>query len=157
MFFLIIGSIDVARVPGLPATGANASVLPFTAPADAGVARFGYPLAICSFPMDPHGHPMLALITRAAVRCADQIIILKFIIILNNELISILGVNIYFAPLDFSNSPRKGLCGFETGYVKKGMGGGSVLYASWFGVGVPETTARTNELYRKISAPKPAK
>jgi uncharacterized protein (TIGR00303 family) len=333
MFFLIIGSTDIARVPGLSAAGANADVLPFTAPADADVARFGYPVAIDCFPMDPEGHPTPALITRAAAECADiplcvvragtslapappyvelsstpgsdprfgnavpdarkifgdaasfaknMTMTMKRIMIaesipggtttallalralgydcmvssasnvnptllkekiwgevsakagikigdLRNDpltaleklgdpmqaatlgfiagverkidivlaggtqmlaiaaclralgddreitvattkyvggdnstsfgkLASELKVNTYIAPLDFSDSPFKGLRDYEAGYVKEGVGaGGSVLYASWSGVGAPEVIARTNELYRKISAPKPAK
>jgi uncharacterized protein (TIGR00303 family) len=333
MFFLIIGSTDIAREPGLSAAGANTDVLPFTSPADADVVRFGYPVAIDCFPMDPDGHPTPALITRAAVECADipvcvvragtscapappyvelcptpggdprrgsavpdakkilgdaasfaknmtvtmkrvmiaesipggtttallalralgydcmvssasninptslkekiwddvaaragikmgdlrndplgaiekmgdpmQAAVLGFITGIDNktnvvlaggtqmlavaaclralgndreitvattkyvgndkttqfsELASALDVNTYFAPLDFSDSPFKGLRDYEAGYVKEGAGaGGSVLYASWSGVSASDVIARTNELYRNISVLKPTK
>ena len=71
MFFLFISNSDIARVPGLSAAGANADVLPFTSQADADVIRFGQPLSIDCFPMDPDGHPTPAIITRAAVTAAD--------------------------------------------------------------------------------------
>ena len=71
MFFLFISNTDIARVPGLSAAGANVDVLPYTSPADADVIRFGKPLSIDCFPMDPDGHPTPALITRAAVTAAD--------------------------------------------------------------------------------------
>ena len=71
MFFLFISNTDIARVPGLSAAGANAEILPYTSPADADVIRFGRPLSIDCFPMDPDGHPTPALITRAAVKTAD--------------------------------------------------------------------------------------
>jgi NaMN:DMB phosphoribosyltransferase len=74
------------------------------------------------------------------------------------KLAALLGVNTYFAPLDFSDSPYRGLSDYELGYVKEGVGaGGSVLYASWRGVGSGEVIARTNELYRKISISGPPK
>jgi uncharacterized protein (TIGR00303 family) len=71
MFFLFISNTDIARVPGLSVAGANVDVLPYTSPADADVIRFGRPLSIDCFPMDPDGHPTPALITRAAVTTAD--------------------------------------------------------------------------------------
>ncbi|MDR3076998.1 MAG: nicotinate-nucleotide--dimethylbenzimidazole phosphoribosyltransferase, partial [Synergistaceae bacterium] len=71
MFFLFISNTDLARVPGLSAAGANVDVLPLTAPADADVMRFGRPRSIDFFPLDPDGHPTPALVTRAAVLCAD--------------------------------------------------------------------------------------
>ena len=71
MFFLFISNTDIARVPGLSAAGANVDVLPYTSPADADVVRFGRPLSIDCFPMDPDGHPTPALITRAAATVAD--------------------------------------------------------------------------------------
>ena len=71
MFFLFISNTDIARVPGLSAAGANVDVLPYTSPADADVIRFGRPLSIGGFPMDPDGHPTPAIITRAAVTAAD--------------------------------------------------------------------------------------
>jgi uncharacterized protein (TIGR00303 family) len=329
MFFLFISNTDIARVPGLSVAGANVDILPYTSPADADVIRFGKPLAIDCFPMDPDGHPTPALITRAAVTTADiplcivrtgsvlppsppyvelcsspggdprvtpsvceakkifndavsladnftktggrvmlaetipggtttallvlralgydcmvssasnvnpislkesiwqdasarlgieiggfkndslraiselgdpmQAAILGFIIgskkqteiILAggtqmlaivaclramgcerevtvattkyvvadrvssfSELARLLNVDTYYAPLDFSGSPYKGLRDYEEGYVKEGVGaGGSVLYASWSGVGTNEVIARTNELYREIALP----
>ena len=71
MLFLFISNTDIARVPGLSAAGANADVLPYTSPADADVIRFGRPLSIDCFPMDPDGRPTPAIITRAAVTIAD--------------------------------------------------------------------------------------
>jgi uncharacterized protein (TIGR00303 family) len=71
MFILFISNTDIARVPGLSAAGANAEVLPFTSSADADVIRFGRPKAIDCFPLDPDGHPTPAIITRAAVTCAN--------------------------------------------------------------------------------------
>jgi uncharacterized protein (TIGR00303 family) len=71
MFFLFISNTDIARVPGLTAAGANPDVLPFTSTADADVIRFGRPLAIDCFPMDPEGRPTPAVITRAAIECAE--------------------------------------------------------------------------------------
>jgi len=71
MFFLFISNSDIARVPGLSAAGANVDVLPFTSQADADVIRFGRPMSIDCFPMDPDGHPTPAIITRAAVTAAD--------------------------------------------------------------------------------------
>jgi uncharacterized protein (TIGR00303 family) len=71
MFFLFIGSTNIARVPGLSAAGANVDVLPYTSPADADIIRFGHPVEIDCFPMDPDGHPTPALITRAAITLAD--------------------------------------------------------------------------------------
>lgn len=326
MFFLFVGNTDIAKVPGLSAAGANVDVLPYTAPADADVIRFGRPREIDGFPMDPEGHPSPAIITRAAVLCADipvcvvragtmrppappyvemgvnpagdprfgaavpcakkifddasdlaknftgslnqvmlaesvpggtttallvlralgydvmvsssgtvnpislkesmwtessarvgikagglksdpmraigelgdqmQSAVLGFINGINKkteialaggtqmlavaaclramgdtreitvattkyvaidktssfyELGEKIGVKTYAAPLDFSESPHRGLRDYEAGYVKEGVGaGGSVLYASWRGVGVGEIVARTNELYREI-------
>ncbi|MDR3279146.1 MAG: TIGR00303 family protein [Synergistaceae bacterium] len=71
MFFLFISGTEVARVPGLSAAGANVDVLPFTSGADADVIRFGHPMSIDCFPLDPDGHPTPAIITRAAVLEAD--------------------------------------------------------------------------------------
>ena len=71
MFFLFISNTDIARVPGLSAAGANVDVLPYTSPADADVIRFGRPLSIDCFPMDPDGHPTPAIITRAAITVSD--------------------------------------------------------------------------------------
>ena len=68
-----------------------------------------------------------------------------------HELGGRIGVKTYDAPLDFSKSPHKGLRDYEAGYVKEGVGAvGSVLYASWKGVGVEKIVARTNELYQEI-------
>jgi uncharacterized protein (TIGR00303 family) len=71
MFFLFISGTEVALVPGLTAAGANHDVLPLTAPADADLIRFGHPVAVDCFPVDPDGHPTPAVITRAAVLEAD--------------------------------------------------------------------------------------
>jgi NaMN:DMB phosphoribosyltransferase len=71
-----------------------------------------------------------------------------------SELAEKIGVETYSAQLDFSSSPFTGLSDYEKGYIKEGVGmGGSVLYASWNGVGVDEIVARTNELYREIVEP----
>jgi uncharacterized protein (TIGR00303 family) len=329
MFFLFVSGTEIARIPGLTAAGANQEVLPFTAPADADVIRFGHPAAIDCFPMDPEGHPSPAIITRAAALEADfpicivragtylppeppyielgaangndprlsaavpeaakiferskalartltpsvkramlaesipggtttallvlrslgydamvssggnvnpvdlkdkiwdeasarsgikfgtlkneplraisemgdpmQAAVLGFIIGAHNETEIILaggtqmlavaacakafgisrkitvattkyvaddrsstfkelalelGVETFIAPLDFSDSPHKGLKDYEEGYVKEGVGaGGSLLYASWKGVGQGEVIARTNSIYREISKP----
>ncbi|MDR2535109.1 MAG: TIGR00303 family protein [Treponema sp.] len=67
MFFLFIGGTELSKVPGLSAAGANPEVIPFTAPADADVIRFGAPKVVQGLPLDPEGHPSPALITRAAV------------------------------------------------------------------------------------------
>ena len=329
MFFLFISNTDIARVPGLSVAGANAEVLPYTSPADADVIRFGRPVSIDCFPMDPEGHPTPAIITRAAVETADipicvvragsnmtpappyvelcsspgkdprvtasvtdvnkifddavslaknftkdidkvmlaesipggtttaflvlralgydcmvssssnvnpiemkekiwrdasarlgikkgdfkndalkaiselgdpmQAAVLGFILgsekrtkivlaggtqmlavsaclramgcereitvattkyIINDktssfsELSKLLETNTYAAPLDFKNSPYKGLRDYENGFVKEGVGaGGAVLYASWHGVGVDEVITKTNGLYREITKP----
>ena len=71
MFFLFMSGTEMARIPGLTSAGANPDVLPFTAPADADIIRFGYPRAIDCFPVDPEGHPTPAIITRAAVMEAN--------------------------------------------------------------------------------------
>ncbi|MDR0568921.1 MAG: TIGR00303 family protein [Spirochaetaceae bacterium] len=67
MFLLCIGGTELSKVPGLSAAGANPEVIPFTAPADADVIRFGKPKIVQGLPLDPEGHPSPALITRAAV------------------------------------------------------------------------------------------
>jgi uncharacterized protein (TIGR00303 family) len=67
MFFLFISGTEISKIPGLSAAGANPDVIPFTAPADADVIRFGFPKAIDCFPLDPQGHPTPAIITRAAM------------------------------------------------------------------------------------------
>lgn len=71
MFFLFIGGTELSKVPGLSAAGANPHVIPFTAPADADVIRFGRPKIVEALPLDPEGHPSPAIITRAAVIEAD--------------------------------------------------------------------------------------
>ncbi|MDR1915187.1 MAG: TIGR00303 family protein [Synergistaceae bacterium] len=71
MFLLFISGTELSKIPGLSAAGANAEVLPLTAPADADVIRYGFPKAIDCFPMDPEGHPTPAIITRAAIEEAD--------------------------------------------------------------------------------------
>jgi uncharacterized protein (TIGR00303 family) len=71
MLFLFISGTDIARIPGLTAAGANQEVLALTSCADADVIRFGHPVAVDCFPMDPDGHPTPAIITRASVLEAD--------------------------------------------------------------------------------------
>ncbi|MDR1137982.1 MAG: TIGR00303 family protein [Synergistaceae bacterium] len=327
MFFLFISGTEIAQIPGMTVAGANREALPFTAPADADVIRFGHPAAVNCFPMDPDGHPTPAIITRAAaleakfsvcvIRAGSylppeppyveigapsgndprfsaavpdaakiferakylaqtlspsiktamlaesipggtttallvlralgfdamvssggninpvglknkiwdeasaragikfgclkddplraikemgdpmQSAVLGFILGSNNkteiilaggtqmlviaacakalgisrkitvattsyvardssssfeELARELGVDTYVAPLDFSDSPHKGLRDYEKGYVKEGAGaGGSVLYASRNGVGVREIIDRTDAIYQEIS------
>ncbi|MDR3172167.1 MAG: TIGR00303 family protein [Treponema sp.] len=71
MFLLCIGGTELSKVPGLSAAGANPELVPFTAPADADLIRFGRPKVVDGVPLDPEGHPSPALITRAAVLEAD--------------------------------------------------------------------------------------
>lgn len=71
MFFLFISGMELSKVPGLSAAGANPEIVPLTSPADSDVVQFGFPKIIDIFPMDPEGHPTPAIITRAAVLEAD--------------------------------------------------------------------------------------
>lgn len=62
-----------------------------------------------------------------------------------------LGVKTWIAPLDFSQSPYKGLSDYEKGYIKEGVGaGGAVLYAQTQGVPVERIVSRANALYSEI-------
>ncbi|MDR2343124.1 MAG: TIGR00303 family protein [Spirochaetaceae bacterium] len=62
-----------------------------------------------------------------------------------------IGVETWAAPLDFSNSPHRGLAGYENGYVKEGAGaGGSVYYAERLGVAAERVMERTKALYREM-------
>ncbi|MDR0663602.1 MAG: TIGR00303 family protein [Spirochaetaceae bacterium] len=67
MFYLFIGSTELSKVPGVSAAGANPEVTPYTAPVDADMIRFGRSRIFKGLPVDPHGHPTPAIITRAAV------------------------------------------------------------------------------------------
>lgn len=71
MFFLFISGMELSKVPGLSAAGANPEIVPLTSPADSDVVQFGFPKIIDIFPLDPDGHPTPAIITRAAVLEAD--------------------------------------------------------------------------------------
>jgi len=66
MFYLFISGMELSKVPGLSAAGANPEAVPLTAPADSDVVQFGFPRVLDFFPMDPQGHPSPAIITRAA-------------------------------------------------------------------------------------------
>lgn len=62
-----------------------------------------------------------------------------------------LGLDVYSAQLDFSDSPHKGLGDYEKGFIKEGAGaGGSVLYAENKGVSVKRVADRTNALYEEV-------
>ncbi|MDR2445143.1 MAG: TIGR00303 family protein [Spirochaetaceae bacterium] len=62
-----------------------------------------------------------------------------------------IGVETWAAPLDFSNSPHRGLAEYENGYVKEGAGaGGAVYYAERLGVAAGRVVERTNALYREM-------
>lgn len=67
MFFLFIGGTELSKQKGLSAAGACPEIIPYTAPADADLIRFGRPKVIDVFPLDPEGHPTPAIITRAAL------------------------------------------------------------------------------------------
>ena len=67
MFYLFIGSTELSKVPGVSAAGANPEVTRYTAPVDADMIRFGRSSVFQGLPVDPHGHPTPAIITRAAV------------------------------------------------------------------------------------------
>lgn len=71
MFILVIGGSDVCKIPGLSAAGANPQVVPFTAPADADMLRWGHPRIVDVVPVDPQGHPTPAVITRASILEGD--------------------------------------------------------------------------------------
>lgn len=67
-----------------------------------------------------------------------------------------LGLDIYSAPLDFSDSPHRGLRDYEKGFIKEGVGaGGSVLYASKSGVSASQVVRRTNQLYEEFALNRP--
>lgn len=62
-----------------------------------------------------------------------------------------IGVEGWWAPLDFSGSKWTGLSDYEKGYIKEGAGaGGSVWYATYLGVSVESITAKTEELYSSM-------
>ena len=62
-----------------------------------------------------------------------------------------IGVNGWWAPLDFSRSRWTGLSDYEKGYIKEGAGaGGSVWYASYLGVPVESIIARTESIYASM-------
>lgn len=67
MFVLFIGATKLSEIPGLSAAGANAAVLPYTAPADADMLYHDSPKVVSVPPVDPQGHPTPAIVTRAAV------------------------------------------------------------------------------------------
>jgi uncharacterized protein (TIGR00303 family) len=70
LFVLCTGGTELAVVPGLSAAGANPSLVPLTAPADADLIRFGRPRVVDAVPLDPQGHPTPGIITRAAIDVA---------------------------------------------------------------------------------------
>jgi len=60
-------------------------------------------------------------------------------------------VDIYSAPLDFSQSPFPGLADYEKGYVKEGVGaGGAVWYAEQLGVSPNRIIKKTEQLYQAM-------
>jgi uncharacterized protein (TIGR00303 family) len=60
-------------------------------------------------------------------------------------------VEIYSAPLDFSQSPYPGLADYEKGYVKEGVGaGGAVWYAEQLGVSPDRVIRKTEQLYQAM-------
>ncbi len=60
-------------------------------------------------------------------------------------------VEIYSAPLDFSQSPYSGLADYEKGYVKEGVGaGGAVWYAEQLGVTPDRVVRKTEQLYQAM-------
>ena len=60
-------------------------------------------------------------------------------------------VEIYSAPLDFSQSPYSGLADYEKGYVKEGVGaGGAVWYAEQLGVSPDRVVRKTEQLYQAM-------
>lgn len=62
-----------------------------------------------------------------------------------------IGVEGWWAPLDFSQSKWTGLRDYEKGYIKEGAGaGGSVWYATYLGVSVESIIAKTEELYSSM-------
>lgn len=62
-----------------------------------------------------------------------------------------IGVEGWWAPLDFSRSLWTGLRDYEKGYIKEGAGaGGSVWYANYLGVTVESIITRTEELYSSM-------
>lgn len=68
------------------------------------------------------------------------------------ELAEKIGVDTYFAPLDFSRSRFKGLRDYELGYVKEGAGaGGSVHYAERSGVTAARIVEAVDEIYSKAT------
>ena len=68
-----------------------------------------------------------------------------------HELAERLEVPAYFAQLNFSASPYKGLSDYELGYVKEGAGaGGAVHYAERCGVSVERIVARVGALYSEM-------
>ncbi|QPM68062.1 nicotinate mononucleotide-dependent phosphoribosyltransferase CobT [Atribacter laminatus] len=62
-----------------------------------------------------------------------------------------ISVEIYSAPLDFSQSPYPGLSDYEKGYVKEGVGaGGAIWYAEQLGVTPDRVIRKTEQLYHAM-------
>ena len=59
-----------------------------------------------------------------------------------------IGCDVYWAPLDFSKSARKGFAEYELGYIKEGVGmGGAVMYAVQNGVPIERIQQKAEDLY----------
>ena len=59
-----------------------------------------------------------------------------------------IGCDVYWAPLDFSRSERRGFAEYELGYIKEGVGmGGAVMYAVQNGVSIERIQERAEGLY----------
>ena len=63
-----------------------------------------------------------------------------------------IGCELWWAPLDFSKSPRRGFAEYELGYIKEGVGmGGAVMYAMQQGVPIERIQQKAEELYDTLT------
>ena len=71
LFALVLSYTNTAKIPGITIAGASPDDTIYTPPADAELIHYGYCKSIPNLPITPDGKPTPALLTRAALSCAD--------------------------------------------------------------------------------------